>query len=220
MADVFVSYARSNRDRVALISGGLERRGYSLWWDRRLVSGADYGMEIEQEIQAAACVVVAWSAAARQSLWVRAEANEALDSGKLVQIALDESRLPLPFTMLHFLDFSRWDGSDDGPPWTDLEGRIGRVKAGEPTEDIVGAMPVRRDSLRGPALQGLGTVAMLGWASLLLSAAIAMAVILAARGGLSQAAFGAITLIALGAAALLLGATALGLLRIQAASRR
>ena len=59
MADVFVSYSRSNRDRVAQLSGGLERSGYSLWWDERLSASDDYAMLIEAEIDAAACVVVA-----------------------------------------------------------------------------------------------------------------------------------------------------------------
>src|SRR5688572_12618612 len=111
MADVFVSYSRKNRDRVAEVADALGQSGFSLWWDRKLRSGGDYGMVIEREIEAASGVVVAWSAHARQSLWVRAEANEALDSGKLVQISLDEARLPLPFTMLHSLDFSAWRGT-------------------------------------------------------------------------------------------------------------
>ena len=47
MADVFVSYSRRNRDRVAQISGGLEGGGYSLWWDKQLSASDDYGMLIE-----------------------------------------------------------------------------------------------------------------------------------------------------------------------------
>ena len=110
MAEVFVSYSRANRDRIDGLSDALETSGYSVWWDRSLTAGADYAMVIEEQIDAAPCVVVAWSQTARQSLWVRAEANEALDAGKLVQINLDNARLPLPFTMLHFLDFSGWSG--------------------------------------------------------------------------------------------------------------
>ncbi|MEA3047511.1 MAG: hypothetical protein QOJ53_1843, partial [Sphingomonadales bacterium] len=98
MADVFVSYSRANRDRVAGVSDGLAATGYSVWWDQQLLPSDDYAMLIEREIDAARCVVVAWSQTARQSLWVRAEANEALDKGKLVQINLDGARLPLPFT--------------------------------------------------------------------------------------------------------------------------
>ncbi len=218
MADVFVSYARKNRPRIAELSGALEEGGYDLWWDRQIESGADYGMLIEREIEAARCVLVAWSAAARQSLWVRAEANEALDSGKLVQICLDRTRLPLPFTMLHFLDFSGWRGERDREPWTGLEGRIGAMLRGERVE----AAPVaaERAPPSGPALQGLGRVAWLGWAAIAVVAALSAAILLAARGSLSPAAFGGVTLIGLAVAAILLALAAFTLVRVGAASRR
>lgn len=215
MADVFVSYSRSNRDRVAAIGGGLQQVGYSLWWDERLQPSDDYAMLIESEIDAASCVVVAWSAAARQSLWVRAEANEALDAGKLVQLNLDSSRLPLPFTMLHFLDFSRWGGERQGSPWQDLQGRVGAMLRGEPAADArAGEAP------GGPALQGLGRTALLGWAAIVLAALIAGAVGMAATGRLAPALFDSLALGALVIAILLLGMTAFLLLRISAASRR
>ena len=220
MADVFVSYARSSRDRVADIGGGLERAGFSLWWDRRLTAGADYGQEIEREIEAAGCVVVAWSEAARQSLWVRAEANEALDAGKLVQLSLDGAKLPLPFTMLHALDFSRWRG-DVEPPWPELEARVraevaGEAAAAEPPPGLA------RETVppAGPALQGFGRTALLGWASIGVAALVAVAIVLAARGAVPPALFGGFTLVALAASALLLAATAFTLLRVTQASRR
>ena len=198
MADVFVSYARKNRPRVAELTGALEAGGYALWWDTELAPGDDYAMVIEREIAAAPCVVVAWSQAARQSLWVRAEANEALDAGKLVQVSLDESKLPLPFTMLHFLDFTPWRG--------------------EPAESA--PAPAERLPRPGPALQGLGRVALLGWASIAVAALMAAAILMAAWGRLTPAAFGGVTLIGLAVAAILLALAAFTLLRVGAASRR
>src|SRR5882757_6130018 len=121
MADVFLSYARATQSRIAQIGDALEGRGYSLWWDKALNASDDYAMVIEAQLDAAGCVVVAWSAQARQSLWVRAEANEALDSGKLVQINLDGTRLPLPFRALQFLDFARWRGERQGTPWSEFD---------------------------------------------------------------------------------------------------
>ena len=61
MADVFISYARRNVDRVAVIADALNHGGYSLWWDRRMLVGDDFALRIEQELNAAECVVVAWS---------------------------------------------------------------------------------------------------------------------------------------------------------------
>lgn len=217
MADVFVSYSRKNRDRVELISGGLAERGYSLWWDERLAPSDDYAMLIESEIEAAPCVVVAWSSSARQSLWVRAEANEALDAGKLVQLNLDSAKLPLPFTMLHWLDFSRWGGERQGSPWSDLEGKVSAFVSGR---GVMDAATPAYEAPRGPALQGLGRTAWLGWAAIVLAALIAGAAGMAATGRIAPAAFDGMALIALVLALALLALTAFLLLRISAASRR
>jgi hypothetical protein len=82
---------------------------------------------------------------------VRAEANEALDAGKLVQINLDGARLPLPFSALNFLDFTRWRGERQGTPWHEFDANIGGMLRGERT--AAGRAP---EPPRGPALQGFG----------------------------------------------------------------
>lgn len=212
MADVFVSYARTNRDRVGPLAGAIEQGGYSLWWDPRLGPGEDYGQVIEREIEAAGAVVVAWSASARDSLWVRAEANEALDSGKLVQVTLDGAKLPLPFTMLHFLDFSRWNGERAGPPCGELEARVGSIVRGEAEPEP----PPRRE----PSLQGLGPAVWLGWAALALAALVALAIGAAATGALPAAQFGTVAAAAFAASAIILLLVAFLVLRVLAASRR
>src|SRR6185436_11243669 len=150
MADVFLSYARATRPRIAQIGDALEGGGYSLWWDKALNASDDYAMVIEEQLDAAACVVVAWSAPARQSLWVRAEANEALDSGKLVQINLDGTRLPLPFSVLHFLDFARWRGECHGSPWSEFDARVAGQLRGEKAAGAASFTPA--EPARGPAL--------------------------------------------------------------------
>ena len=212
MADVFVSYAHKNADRVAPLSGAIEQSGYSLWWDERLLPSDDYAQVIEHELGAAQCVVVAWSATARESLWVRAEANEALDSGKLVQLTLDGAKLPLPFTILHFLDFRTWRGERGGSPWSDLDGRIGAVLRGEQSGTQVEG--------REPRLQGLGPAVMLGWAALGLAALMALAIGLTAGGALPAARFGAFALVGLGLATIFLALLAWMMMRTLAASRR
>ena len=213
MADVFLSYGRSTRPRVEQISAAMEAGGYDLWWDKALNASDDYAMVIEKEIDAARCVVVAWSNQARQSLWVRAEANEALDKGKLVQINLDACRLPLPFTMLHFLDFRPWRGEREGSPWTEFDGRVGGMLRGEAFDDGAAAQP-------GPALQGFGKIALLGWAAILVAALTALAVAMVATGRLAPATFSALTLAALALAAILMALAAFVLVRVSLASRR
>jgi hypothetical protein len=217
MADVFLSYARATRPRIEQIGDALEGGGYSLWWDKALNASDDYAMVIEEQLDAAACVVVAWSAQARQSLWVRAEANEALDSGKLVQINLDGARLPLPFSVLHFLDFTRWRGERQGTPWREFDARVGSLLRGEKIGDASSFAP---EPPRGPALQGFGSTALIGWASIAVEAFMAVAVGLVATGGMAPATFSALALAGLGVAAILLALAAFILIRISLASRR
>jgi hypothetical protein len=212
MADVFVSYSRANRDRIVTVSDNLEESGYSVWWDRALAPGDDYAMLIEQQIDAAPCVVVAWSETARQSLWVRAEANEALDAGKLVQINLDRTRVPLPFSALNFVDFSAWGGVRTEECWATFDGRVKRRINGEWVD--------AHEPKPGPALQGLGKVSLLGWAAILLAAAIALITGLVATGRLPAQYFGGFTVFAMAASATLLLLTIFTLTRIARASRR
>jgi hypothetical protein len=215
MADIFLSYARATQERVAGLGAGLEAGGYRLWWDRALNASEDYAMVIEAELDAAACVVVAWSQPARHSLWVRAEANEALDAGKLVQINLDEARLPLPFRALQCLDFRRWGGERQGSPWQEFERRVAGTVRGERR------LYVGEDGgPLGPALQGFGPAAMVGWAAILLAAALALATGMVAIGRLAPATFSALALLGLGLAAILLALAAFALARAGLASRR
>ena len=225
MADLFLSYSRADRSRAAAVAAALEGGGRSLWWDRQLGAGQDYATVIEREIAAAKCVVVGWSATARQSLWVRAEANEALDQGKLVQLNFDGAKPPLPFTMLHFTDLAGWTGSPNAAPWPEVEAQVA-AELGE--SSAPGGIGVRRPDPGGialierrePALQGFGRLAALGWAALAIAVLLALAVLLVARGLISSEAFGAISIAATALAALLLAATAFLLLRVLAASRR
>jgi hypothetical protein len=213
MADVFLSYGRSTRPRVEQIGDAMEAGGYSLWWDKALNASDDYAMVIEQQIDAARCVVVAWSGQARQSLWVRAEANEALDKGKLVQINLDACRLPLPFTMLHFLDFRPWRGEREGSPWSEFDGRIGAMLRGEAFDEA-------EPEASGPALLGFGKVALVGWAAIALATLVSLAMAAVATGRMAPATFGALTLFAAAIAAMLMALAAFVLIRVSLASRR
>ncbi len=224
MADVFLSYSRANKAQAGAVAAALDASGRSTWWDRALASGEDYSQTIEREIADAGCVVVAWSSTARDSLWVRAEANEALDQDKLVQINLDGAKLPLPFTMLHWLDFSAWPGTRDHMPWPMLATRIGAQLGGGGEEAVAGRRPdpggIAIVAGPEPTLQGLGKIAALGWAALATALLLVVSVLMVARGMISAAAFGAVSIAAVTLSAVLLLACAYLMLRIGKASRR
>ncbi len=199
MTDVFISYARKNRDRVEKVATGFETGGYDLWWDKALQAGDNYAMKIEKALGEAKSVVVCWSQQAKDSLWVRAEATEALDNDKLVQIKLDESRMPLPFNVLQMIPFDKWNGKRQSPEWSALESEVdamtGRAAGGE-------AMTREPPKELKQRFQGLGPVAATGFALVLLTATIAALTILLGEEMVALGAFRSLSLAAFGAAAL------------------
>ncbi|HZG44924.1 MAG TPA: TIR domain-containing protein [Allosphingosinicella sp.] len=224
MADVFFSHARADEARAAAVAAAIEADGRSLSWDRDGGGGADHAAVAEREIAAAGSVVIAWSRTARDSLWMRGEANEALDQGKLVQINLDGARPPLPFAMLPFHRFTRWSGEREQAPWPQLRDRIdaalgigAEVEPGGRRPDP-GGVPVfvRRE----PALQGFGRAAVLGWAALVTAALLALSVLAVAQQLISADAFGVIAIAAAIVSVGLLAVSAYNVLRTVRGSRR
>ena len=84
MSEVFFSYAREDRDRVERLALAFEDAGLDVWWDRKISPGDRFEEVIEQAIDAAHCVVVVWSIASVGSDWVKTEAAEGLETGKLI----------------------------------------------------------------------------------------------------------------------------------------
>src|SRR5688500_1202703 len=98
MADIFVSYAREDRELAGSLAHALERRRFSVWWDRDAAAGAPIDEVIERELKAAACVVVIWSVPGIRSRWVREEAEHAAEHSKLIPVLLQQqARGIIPF---------------------------------------------------------------------------------------------------------------------------
>lgn len=94
MADIFLSYAREDSDRVATLDAELIRLGWSVWWDDRIPVAAEFDSAIERELDTAACVIVVWSRSSVASRWVRAEASEADEQGKLLPVRFEADVVP------------------------------------------------------------------------------------------------------------------------------
>ena len=117
MADVFISYAKKDRDWVFKLAAALAESGCTVWWDSELEHGTSFDRVIEREIEVAAAVVVVWSDASRESDWCRAEATAALDERKLVPISIQQARPPMRFANIHTGDFSNWNGGIKEEPF-------------------------------------------------------------------------------------------------------
>ncbi len=144
MASVFISYARKDAAKAKVIARALEQASFDVWFDERLHSGSEFSREIEQALASAAAVVVLWSASAVESAWVRDEAAEGRDSGRLIAVVIDDCRPPIGFRQFHATDLSRWSGRGRPKQLDELIAAVAR-KAGEPrTEPPRHEAPQRR----------------------------------------------------------------------------
>ncbi len=75
MADIFLSYASQDRERVLPLVEVLQDDGYSIWWDRNIPPGPSFA------IKEAKCMIVVWSECSIESEWVRIEIDEGVRRG-------------------------------------------------------------------------------------------------------------------------------------------
>ncbi len=120
MADIFISYAREDRERAHEIADALGERGWSVWWDPQMLGGSQYPDVIERELGAARCVVLVWSASAARSRWVKNEARHAAERGVLIPVFIDETQLPIAFNDLHAINLSDWSAGTAAPEMESL----------------------------------------------------------------------------------------------------
>lgn len=114
MADVFISYARSDQSLADSLAAVFRRVGASVWYDQHIHPAENFVHRIEEELILADRVVVLWSFISRNSRWVCDEAGEGLRRGKLVQVTLDGEAPPIGFGrhVQHITDLSGFGTAD------------------------------------------------------------------------------------------------------------
>jgi hypothetical protein len=127
MTDIFLSYASEDVEYAGKLAHALSRHGWSVWWDRSILPGKIFDAVIEAELSAAKCVIVLWTQHSVESRWVRAEAGEALDKGRLIPVLLDEVVIPLVFRQVQAASLIGWDGDDAHAGFQHLLKAIGAV---------------------------------------------------------------------------------------------
>ncbi len=172
MADVFLSYARENLGEAQRLAARLSSYGFSIWFDESLPAHRSFCEVIEEQLESAGSVVVLWSREAVASQWVRSEANRGRETNRLVQLRLDDARLPMPFDQIHCVDLSRWDGAGDSPAWQSVVASITALAGGEPRISTyhdskkIGlrtAAPRRRFLIAGGSVAAVGALGFAGW---------------------------------------------------------
>jgi hypothetical protein len=113
MADVFLSYAREDRERAEPIVGALQKRGWTVFWDTGILPGPRFRQVLEKELTHARCVLVLWSNDSVHSEWVHGEAQRALERGVLLAARIDNVRPPLGFGERQVADLVTWNGDPE-----------------------------------------------------------------------------------------------------------
>jgi hypothetical protein len=184
MADIFLSYARDDREKAESLARVLQEAGWSVWWDRSILPGTSYEQVIEQELSSASSVVVLWSAAASQSNWVRDEATLAQSRNVLVSALIDDTELPLGFRQQQTANLAGWTGSSSDPEFQLLAEGIaalvgGGAGAGPASGDIVSEAQVRPTAPIGRSVLPMTRSTVAG---LMIAGALIVAVVWSAAG--------------------------------------
>jgi len=163
MANVFLSYDHEDVALARPIAKSLEKAGHTVWYDRHIHGGAQYSRKIEQALDAADAVVVLWSPRSLESAWVRDEAAEGRDRGKLVPLSVEGVTPPMGFRQFQTIDLGGWPGRGKVPHLLDLIEAI-RNQA----EDEAAPAPAGKGMSHGGIRQSSGRTPLLALAALAL----------------------------------------------------
>src|SRR5207248_11175527 len=117
MTDVFISYKAEDRPRVRPLVEALEAEGLAVWWDARVGGGEAWRESIEQQLDAARCVIVVWSkrSTGPEGRFVRDEASRATRRRTYLPVRIDKVEPPLGFGETQALNLSGWKGDRSDP---------------------------------------------------------------------------------------------------------
>jgi serine/threonine-protein kinase len=169
-ADVFISYKAEDRRRIEPLVQALQADGYSVWWDQHIGTGDDWRQAIERQLDAARCVIVAWSKSSigPEGHFVRDEASRAQRRQVYVPILLDAVEPPLGFGERQATPLRGWRGDRSDAGYQAIHAAVRRIVG-----DGSGAAPAasepgidRRMVLVGGAAAAVAAAGFGAWALL------------------------------------------------------
>lgn len=135
MADVFISYKKSDADRVRPLVTHLRDAGLDVWWDEGIQPSTSWRAEIARQLAAAKCVVAVWtndSVDHEQGAWVMEEATHGLARKVLAPVRLDLVAPPLGFGEVQYADLAAWGGGADDPRFQHFLAIVQAIVRAEP----------------------------------------------------------------------------------------
>ena len=170
MSDVFISYKAEDRRRIQPLVQALQADGYSVWWDQHIGAGDQWRQTIERQLDAAKCVIVAWSkrSIGPEGHFVRDEASRAQRRHVYVPILLDAVEPPLGFGESQATALRGWRGDRSDTRYQAILAAVQRIagKGGAPAATASKRGIDRRAALAGGAVVAAAVAGVGAWALL------------------------------------------------------
>lgn len=130
MADIFISYARLDRERVVPLKQALDGLGLNSFFDIDGLDGGDTFPDVlDREVKNAKIVLGCWTPHALQRDWVKAECAIAHEQRTLVPLEFDPLTpidVPAAFFRLQRVNVSTWRGESKHDGWLSTARAISR----------------------------------------------------------------------------------------------
>ena len=127
MADIFISYKKSDYKIASAIADIFEAEGYSVWWDTHLQSGEEWFRRILTEVDESKCLIGVWTEQSvddfglfRPSVddghnYIQAEHNRA-GREKVIGVLLSPKRVPVLYDDKQAAELLNWNLQDSAHP--------------------------------------------------------------------------------------------------------
>jgi serine/threonine-protein kinase len=161
-ADVFLSYKAEDRRRVEPLVAALEAEGFSVWWDAHIGGGTHWREDIQDHLDAAKCVIVAWTkrSVGHDGDFVRDEASEARRRGTYLPIRLEAVEPPLGFREVQALSLHGWKGDRTDPRFRAVAEAVRSRITGKDFAHVTAHLAEPRVSRRAVVAGGAGVAAV------------------------------------------------------------
>jgi hypothetical protein len=111
MSDIFISYNNKDKAKADLFAKSFEREGWSVFWDKAIPPGKRFDQYINEQLEAAKCIVVLWSEGSVNSDWVKEEAQRGVHRKILVPVFISRVTPPLGFGRIEAAELFDWEGA-------------------------------------------------------------------------------------------------------------
>jgi hypothetical protein len=110
MSDIFISYNNKDKAKAELFARAFERESWSVFWDKAIPPGKTFDQYINEQLEAAKCVVVLWSEGSINSDWVKEEGQRGVHRKILVPVFIQKVTPPLGFGRIEAAELFGWEG--------------------------------------------------------------------------------------------------------------